>query len=83
MAIYDKLPTPQSTRILKFSPPLAADDSTTICCELMMISMTDPGPYYALSYVWGDPSFKEYTLICNGNGMKITHNLWAVLRRLG
>ncbi|KDR75028.1 hypothetical protein GALMADRAFT_140583 [Galerina marginata CBS 339.88] len=44
--------------------------------------MTHPGSYYALSYVWGNPDIKDYTLICNGHGMKITYNLWAALRRI-
>ncbi|KAF9499677.1 HET-domain-containing protein [Pleurotus eryngii] len=44
------------------------------------MSVDDPEPYFALSYVWGDPNVQEHDLICSGRLMKITSNLWIALK---
>ncbi|KAJ8519528.1 hypothetical protein ONZ45_g3519 [Pleurotus djamor] len=82
MALYSKLPTVRSTRILTFArvPPNAPDSA--VYCNCSVISIDNCKPYAALSYVWGDATTKQYDLICNGTAMKITYNLWAALKAI-
>ncbi|KDQ26685.1 hypothetical protein PLEOSDRAFT_168954 [Pleurotus ostreatus PC15] len=94
MSIYNKLPSSRSTRVLTFKPTPGSnidDDETlgdpshepgngAVHCEWSVISVDDPGPYFALSYVWGDPNVREHDLICNGHLIRITYNLWVALK---
>ncbi|KDQ26704.1 hypothetical protein PLEOSDRAFT_159377 [Pleurotus ostreatus PC15] len=81
---YAKLPTSRGTRVLSLEPlPDIVDPShapsghEAVHCDWSVISVDEPEPYYALSYVWGNPNIKEYHLICNGRLMKITYKIWA------
>ncbi|KAI8631254.1 heterokaryon incompatibility protein-domain-containing protein [Xylariaceae sp. FL1651] len=53
-----------------------------VSCTMSVISVTDSEPFDALSYVWGDPSVKEGTMICDGHRIDITFNLWSALRQI-
>lgn len=78
MSVYENLPSSRSTRVLSF---LGSNiDETVVHCEWSVISVDDPEPYFALSYVWGGPNIREHDLICNGRLMKITYNLWVALK---
>ncbi|KAF4593012.1 hypothetical protein EYR38_008719 [Pleurotus pulmonarius] len=88
MSVYENLPSSRSTRVLSFlgsnidetlGDPLYEPESA-VHCEWSVISVDDPEPYFALSYVWGDPNIREHDLICNGRPMKITYNLWVALQ---
>ncbi|KAJ8518211.1 hypothetical protein ONZ45_g4685 [Pleurotus djamor] len=83
MAVYSRLPSSRSTRILTFAPtPPYARDEAVYCSMSIIPSIDDPEPYYALSYVWGDATTKQHDLICNGRLMKITYNLWMALKAI-
>ncbi|KAI1746654.1 heterokaryon incompatibility protein-domain-containing protein [Xylaria castorea] len=60
----------------------SCDHSDAVHCEISVISLAQPEPFDALSYVWGDPSVKEGTMICNGHTIDITINLWTALRQV-
>ncbi|KAJ8519526.1 hypothetical protein ONZ45_g3521 [Pleurotus djamor] len=77
--MYSKLPTPRSTRVLSF---LQSDDENVLHCEWAVISVDEGKPYWALSYVWGDPSSSQKEMMCNGNPTKITYNLYCALRAI-
>lgn len=53
-----------------------------IVCEMSVISLAGPETFDALSYVWGDPSVKEGSMICNHHQIDITFNLWSALQQL-
>ncbi|RWA12343.1 hypothetical protein EKO27_g2758 [Xylaria grammica] len=46
---------------------------------MSVTSLTETEPFDALSYVWGDPSANGGSMICNGQKIDITLNLWAAL----
>ncbi|KIW07780.1 uncharacterized protein PV09_01706 [Verruconis gallopava] len=57
----------------------AGEDDEPLECVLVVSSL-DKMPYFeAISYVWGSDR-KEKDVVCNGRVVKITHNLWRVLR---
>lgn len=92
MSVYEKLSSSRSTRVLNFRPipgsntdetlgvPSHEPENGAVHCEWSVISVDDPEPYFALSYVWGDPNIREHDLVCNGRLMKITYNLWVALK---
>jgi hypothetical protein len=49
---------------------------------MSVIPLTESEPFDALSYVWGDPSVKDGSMICNGHQIDITYNLWAALSQI-
>ncbi|KAI0449483.1 heterokaryon incompatibility protein-domain-containing protein [Xylaria acuta] len=62
--------------------PSACDHGPAVCCEMSVIPLTESESFDALSYVWGDPSVKDGTMICNGQTIDITINLWTSLRQI-
>lgn len=83
---YEKLTTPSSIRIFSIKTGVGM-----LCCQIEEIHSPYP-KYRALSYTWGDPNPHRvssadepwdkpgsYKIICNGNRMDITHNLYGAL----
>lgn len=52
----------------------------TIECLLEQMPLASVRFFYALSYVWGDPTEQE-TIMLNGQRFHITRNLWEVLHQ--
>ncbi|KAH7304461.1 heterokaryon incompatibility protein-domain-containing protein [Stachybotrys elegans] len=52
MALYDKLPTPTSIRLLR----IEAHPGTEVTCTLSVYSLSNQPTYNALSYTWASPS---------------------------
>jgi len=65
-------------RLLTILPSLF---SSTIKCELSIVSLNDKPQYEALSYVWGDPANPKYIQL-NKQKFSVTPNLHAALRAL-
>lgn len=94
MALYNKLPTLRSIRVLSFKKPAITTGEKTagstvsdpgtqaVCCEMSVIPLTESEPFDALSYVWGNPSIKDGSMVCNGHTIDITPNLWAALTQI-
>jgi heterokaryon incompatibility protein (HET) len=61
----------------------AQNDHSTISCRLHTSSLSAvPGPkFFAISYVWGDPSMTEDILV-NGHRFAATTNLVSALRHI-
>lgn len=57
------------------------DGSGEIHCRLETVDLATAPPYFALSYVWGDPAIAAGIQL-NGIPMQITTNLYSALRRL-
>lgn len=76
---YQALKHPHNTRLLCLHP---GSKEERIECSLFETSL-DVGEYryHALSYVWGDPQLL-HAIICNGQSVKITGNLYSVFKRL-
>jgi hypothetical protein len=78
--VYQDL-QPGFTRVLILEP---GDINAEIFCTLEHINISDPGLNYgfeALSYSWGDPT-PNHIIICNGQTVGITSNLFGALRYL-
>lgn len=55
--IYEPLPSPTSTRLIKLLPGALSDP---LVCELQIIDLdSEDLGYPAISYVWGDPDHKK------------------------
>ncbi|EWG55351.1 hypothetical protein FVEG_17510 [Fusarium verticillioides 7600] len=77
---YDKLPNPQSFRLLEIKN---GDSNGTIRCTLRSHSLETAPLYQALSYVWGPPATTNGKSIqCNGHDFFVTDNLYGALHRL-
>lgn len=50
-------------------------------CHLKHVSLNNPPPYEALSYVWGDARKKDQ-LRCGNGALAVTGNLHTALRYL-
>ena len=76
---HEPLPSDGDTiRILKLGQG-SGDDP--LIGSLFTAALTEPVPFDALSYAWGNPT-KEFTIICNDTVMGITANLHAALINL-
>jgi hypothetical protein len=64
-----------------FTPRRWSTDSTIICDITTVDQRTGPR-YEALSYEWGSPSSKEYTIQLNRRSIPVRHNLWCALYEL-
>ncbi|RDL32689.1 uncharacterized protein BP5553_09145 [Venustampulla echinocandica] len=95
MNLYETLPTPHSIRVLTLKRPTlgiegiekdtersATGVEQPVYCEMSVISLTEPEPFDALSYVWGDPSVRERSMVCNDKMVPITSNLWTALHQI-
>lgn len=73
---YQKLSEEQSKiRLLLLFPAATFDEK--IQCGIFVASLNkleSPAPYYALSYVWGDPG-ETLPIYLNGNQYQVTRNL--------
>jgi hypothetical protein len=60
---------------------LSSISTHPISCTLETTSSTENPNYFALSYVWGDPTLSKRILV-NGTKVSITENLYIALRHL-
>ena len=75
--LYEKLPSPTSTRLINLLPG-APDDP--LKCELLVIDLeSDHVQYPAISYVWGDPSDKK-PIQCMNEILMIPASLHSFLK---
>lgn len=66
-------------RLLTILPD--ADDELQVRCTLKTYSLSQPPPYHALSYVWGDPGVTT-EIIINDAPFQATSNLECALRAI-
>ena len=66
----------RSIRLLQLRP--ATSHSDLIELKVLQVNLDDAPKYFALSYVWGDPSHST-TILCNGMAKSITQDLFAAL----
>lgn len=60
---------------------LSSDRQESITCRLHVVSMSEPPPYEALSYVWGSEEDLQ-VLRVDGHEFGVTQNLYAALNQL-
>ncbi|KAF3070084.1 hypothetical protein CFAM422_006882 [Trichoderma lentiforme] len=65
-------------RLLKLLPGSGPDP---ISIQLQSASLEDPGPYTALSYVWGDAKVDRRTIYSGDTELSVTANLFHALCR--
>ncbi|PMD42116.1 hypothetical protein L207DRAFT_376915, partial [Hyaloscypha variabilis F] len=65
-------------RVLVLEPGCADD---YLKCHLKHVSLDDPLPYEALSYVWGDSNKKDQ-IHCGNGTLSVTINLHSALRHI-
>ncbi|KAL6819011.1 heterokaryon incompatibility protein domain-containing protein, partial [Trichoderma camerunense] len=65
-------------RLLKLGPGSGPDP---IRIQLQAASLEDPGPYTALSYVWGDANVGRRTIYSGDTELSVTANLFHALCR--
>ncbi|KAJ8116605.1 hypothetical protein OPT61_g2010 [Boeremia exigua] len=80
-SLYDVQLQGRDIRLVRLIPDPDADEASPTECCLSRECLDDLPPYYALSYVWGDPDLTE-TIRCNGEPLEVTVNLAKALRRL-
>lgn len=75
--VYQNLPA-DSIRLLRLHP---GSQDEPLVGSLFSVGIDAPPKYEAISYVWGDP--ESFTSIeCDGQILKLGHNLGEVLRRV-
>jgi hypothetical protein len=82
---YTPLDQPKhEIRVVRLHPRRWSTDSTIICDITTVDQRTAPTcpRYEALSYEWGSPSSKEYTIHLNRRSIPVRHNLWCALYEL-
>ncbi|KAL2268774.1 hypothetical protein VTJ83DRAFT_3620 [Remersonia thermophila] len=62
--------------------PEIDDEDDPIYAELTTVSLLDRPAYTALSYTWGSPEAKQYTIFLNGQRFRVRSNLYSILRHL-
>jgi hypothetical protein len=74
----------EDLRVTVADPQRSPPDPQThaVRCKMSVVSLTGPEPFGALPYVWGNPSVKEGSMVCNGQPIAITFNLWTALRQI-
>ncbi|KAI0158175.1 heterokaryon incompatibility protein-domain-containing protein [Xylariaceae sp. FL1272] len=78
--IYQPLvPELHEIRLLRLHPSDTFEGA--LRCSLFCTGLSDPPPYEALSYVWGDLNFTQDVSV-DGHSHKITRNLEVALRYL-
>ncbi|KAI0400624.1 heterokaryon incompatibility protein-domain-containing protein [Xylaria palmicola] len=89
MPLYKNLPDSRSIRVLSLRQssedherPDMSIRTGEVCCEMSVIALAASEQFDALSYVWGDPSVRDSSMICNGERIDITPNLWAALTHI-
>lgn len=76
--VYGAPLTGRNIRLLQLASGCA---DARLECRLIEVSIDDPGPYEALSYVWGDASITE-PIECNGEIVHVTTNLVKALKKV-
>lgn len=75
---YNPLPSEMSIRLLELYPGHASDN---IECTLHQTGLENTPSYEALSYAWGDPTYKT-SVLCDNKIIMVTENLRDALLRL-
>jgi hypothetical protein len=70
--------TSRQIRLLTIEP---GDGFGNIICTLSPVRLRDAPKYEALSYAWGNLDDTR-TIVCDGEEIKVTANLYAALRQL-
>ena len=79
MSIYSSLdPSRNQIRVLHLSPGRENDDE--LYCTLSTVSLDDDPQYEALSYVWGDTSEDEPSIMLGERELKVRRNLHSALQ---
>ncbi|KAF1955475.1 hypothetical protein CC80DRAFT_85546 [Byssothecium circinans] len=80
---YSPFSTESSIRLLRFKEPLAtsAEESDSIEIELFEADISNPPPFNAISYAWGQ-YLADSTITCNGQSFLVTGNVASILRNL-
>jgi hypothetical protein len=76
--IYSQLDGPDSIRILE----LTRHENGPLSGQLTIVRLHDRPDYVALSYVWGEQSSDDPTLLLNGHPLQIRASLWQALEEL-
>ncbi|KAF9698899.1 hypothetical protein EKO04_003195 [Ascochyta lentis] len=71
----------RNIRLIRILPGDPDNPTGPVKRLLTEVSLQDPPPYEALSYVWGDPEVTE-RMLCNGVSFNVTANLASALQRL-
>jgi len=90
-SVYGRLPklvdNPRSIRLLDLAPSRSLgrrSEQIRLQASLRVVSLADSPRFTALSYVWGSPSAKTRTILCDGAEITITqncHDALVALRR--
>jgi hypothetical protein len=79
---YEPLTDPnQDIRLLKISPGLGGPDGNLIQGELAHVRLSEAPPFFALSYVWGEPGDIDGILV-NGVPFAVQRNLHDFLQKV-
>jgi hypothetical protein len=70
-----------STRVLEILPVSSPGLHFTLSCKLRTISLLEPPPYYAVSYVWGNTETTGVILV-DGVPFMVRINLWRFLLQM-
>ena len=76
--IYSQLDGHDSIRLLE----LTWHENILLCGRLTIVRLHDRLDYVALSYVWGEKSSDDPTLLLNGHPLQIRASLWQALKEL-
>lgn len=60
---------------------LSSDKLETLVCRLHVVSINEPPPFEALSYVWGSHE-DPHVVTVDGHAFRVTQNLYAALHHL-
>ena len=75
--VHEPLSNPQ-TEFRLAQVDLSGDDNSAIHCTISTYTLSNPPPYLAISYTWGDVSKKQEIWI-GKERLKIGHNSWLAL----
>jgi hypothetical protein len=78
---YSSLPVDNeadTTRVIEIQPGY---DQQPITCLVKHVRLTEPPPYEALSYSWGDPT-PSFSVYCDGKHLAISKSLYIALGNL-
>jgi hypothetical protein len=73
--LYHPLERRRDIRLLRIE---SKSGGKSIEVDLGIFKLDSDVQYTALSYVWGN-LFPQSWIVCNGNNVPISHNLWEVL----
>jgi hypothetical protein len=77
-ALYSPLEHRRNIRLLRIKSDRSGK---SIEVDIRVFHLDSDVQFTALSYVWGDP-LKQSWIVCNGNNIPITRNLWEILSTL-